>query len=478
MREASSRKFCSSVTRASQQFANAIRCFGRVGSDGNEQFAMFLAGGMYQNESWSTDISPARIARRRDFRFGWRSIGAVLLVSAVVAVQAVQPSAAPATPAIAKPVVAASAKAPPPAPTQIFVEPQGATAELFVAWTAGDSLSELLGRAGVAKADAAKAAELVASALPAGIPEGTEIAILVGENSAGSDRRLSRLSFTPGPAFKITIGRTLSGKLKLARDALVVDAKPQKFGGRAGSDLFWSLRAAGVPAASAREFLEAVASRMNVRSIAPNDRFELVIDHLRAGNGQSRAGPLLYAALDRNGGTDLTLVRWTVAGQTGLFEPGKPVQNVDGFAKPVDGGVSSRFGHRIHPILRFLRLHSGVDFRAAWGTPVIAAADGIVGAAGWAGGYGRQVQVAHVDGVVTSYSHLSGTAVGRGMRVRRGDVIGFVGSSGLSTGPHLHFEVRQHGRLVDPLSFNFAPPPIGASEIAALSARAEQLRGA
>ncbi|MFP5328524.1 MAG: M23 family metallopeptidase [Alphaproteobacteria bacterium] len=431
---------------------------------------------MYQNQNWSTDVSLARFGGIREFRFAWRSLGAGLLVSALVAAYALQHSAAPATPA-AKPAVAEPMKKPAPVPDETFVTPPGATAELFVAWTAGDSLSELLERAGVGKSDATRAAQLVARALPAGVPEGTEIAILVGETIANDERQLSRLSFTPSPAFKITIGRTPSGELKLARDALVVDAKPRKFSGRAGSDLFWSMRAAGVPAGSAREFLEALARRMNPRSIAPNDRFELVVDHMRTSNGESRAGPLLYASLNRNGRGGLTLVRWTVAGQTALFEPGKPVQDVGGLAKPVNGSISSRFGHRIHPILRFMRLHSGVDFRAGWGTPVIAAADGIVGAAGWAGGYGQQVRVTHLNGVATSYSHLSGVAVERGMRVRRGDVIGFVGSSGLSTGSHLHFEVRQYGRPVDPLSFKFEPPPISASELAALSARADQLRG-
>lgn len=429
---------------------------------------------MYQNVGWLTDVRPARVDGTRKFRFACRSVGACLLVSPVVAIHALQPSAAPATPSAAKPVVSTPARAP--APAQVFVAPGGATAELFVAWTAGDSLNELLKRASVEEGDSMKAAELVATALPAGIPDGTEIAILVGKSVSGDDRQLARLSFTPSPAFRITIGRTLSGELKLARDALLVDAKPQKFSGRAGTDLFWSLRAAGVPAGSAREFLEAVARRVNIRSIAPSDRFELVFDHLRTSNGENRAGPLLYATLDRNGAQDLTLVRWTVDGQTGLFEPGKPIQNVSGFAKPVNGSVSSRFGHRIHPILRFMRLHSGVDFRADWGTPVIAAADGVVSAAGWAGGYGRQVRMEHVNGVVTSYSHLSGIAVAPGMRVRRGEVLGFVGSTGLSTGAHLHFEVRQHGRAVDPLRFAFAPPPLGAGELAALSARAEQLR--
>jgi murein DD-endopeptidase MepM/ murein hydrolase activator NlpD len=160
-----------------------------------------------------------------------------------------------------------------------------------------------------------------------------------------------------------------------------------------------------------------------------------------------------------------------------LFDPYSENQRAAAFVRPVHGKVSSRFGHRIHPILRFARVHQGVDFGASWGSPVVAAADGIVSGAEWSGGYGRQVRLAHSGGTVTSYSHLSGFAVGPGTYVRRGDVIGYVGSSGLSTGPHLHFEVRKDGRPVDPLTFTFAPSSLGSAELAALRARVEQLRG-
>jgi murein DD-endopeptidase MepM/ murein hydrolase activator NlpD len=402
--------------------------------------------------------------------------GAGLLICAAVAVHAMESSAATANTAPPEPGQSRPEPARP-APVDMFVEPQGATAELFVTWAAGDSLDEALERAGVDDDDAAKAGALVAGALAAGIPEETEVSILLGGNVLAAERRLERLSLRPSLAFKVTIGRTATGELKLARDAVAVDARPQKFSGRAGGDLFWSLRAAGVPAEPAREFVEAVSRRVNLGQIAPGDRFELVIDHVRDASGQSRAGPLLYGALGRAGGDNLTLVRWTVAGETGLFEPGRPTHRAEGLTRPVPGAISSTFGNRVHPILRFERFHSGVDFRARWGTPVVAAADGTVSAAGWAGGHGRQVRVAHENSVATSYSHLSGLAVGPGTRVRRGDVIGFVGSTGLSTGPHLHFEVRKHGRPVNPLGFNFAPPPITAVELAALRARASQLRG-
>jgi murein DD-endopeptidase MepM/ murein hydrolase activator NlpD len=292
------------------------------------------------------------------------------------------------------------------------------------------------------------------------------------------ERRLERLSFQPARAFRVTIGRTLAGSLKLARDAVSVDATPQHFSGRAGRDLFWSLRGAGVPAAAAREYLDALSTRTDLKSIGPKDEFDLVIEHLRDAEGKAESGPLLYAGLRRENGNSLRLVRWTVGDRTGWFDPSGPEQRVEGFEQPVRGGrVTSRFGYRMHPILGFGRFHDGLDIGAAWGSPVFAAADGVVTGAGWSGGYGRQVRLAHPDGIMTSYAHLSRILAVPGARVRRGQLIGLVGSSGFSTGAHLHFEVRRSGRPVDPTTFRYAGVQIiGATDLAALRARLEQLR--
>ncbi len=120
--------------------------------------------------------------------------------------------------------------------------------------------------------------------------------------------------------------------------------------------------------------------------------------------------------------------------------------------------VSSFFGRRRHPILRRVRMHHGVDYVAPKGTPVDCVADGRVIAAGWSGGYGRLVAVAHANGYETRYGHLS--AFARGIRVgttvTQGQTIGYVGSSGLSTGPHLHYEIRKNGRPTNPLRLD--PP--------------------
>lgn len=122
-----------------------------------------------------------------------------------------------------------------------------------------------------------------------------------------------------------------------------------------------------------------------------------------------------------------------------------------GFIMPVNGRRTSNFGYRTHPITGVYKLHTGVDFGARSGTPIKAAASGTVIKAGWMGAYGNAVIVDHGGGVSTLYGHCSRLACSSGKRVSQGQVIGYVGSTGYSTGPHLHFEKRINGKPVNPL---------------------------
>ncbi len=184
---------------------------------------------------------------------------------------------------------------------------------------------------------------------------------------------------------------------------------------------------------------------------------------------------MLYVALTRPGRAPVELVRWTVQGRDSWLDPDQGDAVEEKLSLP-SGTISSRFGYRFHPVLHRSRLHRGVDVRASYGTAVYAAGDGHVAAAGWAGGYGKQVRLAHDDAMTTSYSHLSRIVAEPGTSVRKGQLIGFVGSTGLSTGPHLHFEVMAGGRAVDPLGGTLsARRVIDPSDRAALPVRLKQL---
>ncbi len=127
--------------------------------------------------------------------------------------------------------------------------------------------------------------------------------------------------------------------------------------------------------------------------------------------------------------------------------------------KPIaDGEITSGFGMRYHPILHFSRMHTGVDWAAPIGTPILAAGNGVIIKAGWDSGYGRRVEIQHSNGYVTTYNHMSGFGRGieEGARVTQGQVVGFLGQTGLATGPHLHYEVIINGNFVDPMAIKLA----------------------
>jgi murein DD-endopeptidase MepM/ murein hydrolase activator NlpD len=136
---------------------------------------------------------------------------------------------------------------------------------------------------------------------------------------------------------------------------------------------------------------------------------------------------------------------------------------------------------RRHPILGYVRMHAGVDFGAPFGSPIFAVSDGIVSFAGRHGGHGNYVRLEHGGGLGTGYGHMSRIAVSPGMKVQAGQVIGYVGSSGLSTGPHLHYEVYENGRTVNPLGVHFAFHTAGVGidkgELAAVKGKIAQLKG-
>ena len=122
--------------------------------------------------------------------------------------------------------------------------------------------------------------------------------------------------------------------------------------------------------------------------------------------------------------------------------------------KPVNEAIMrSGFGVRKHPILGYMKMHTGVDWSASYGTPIFAAGNGVIDKVGWEGGYGKYIRMRHANGYETAYGHMTAFAKGMepGTRVRQGQVIGFVGSTGLSTGAHVHYEVLVNGRFVDPM---------------------------
>lgn len=147
----------------------------------------------------------------------------------------------------------------------------------------------------------------------------------------------------------------------------------------------------------------------------------------------------------------------SIEAQIASYQAGPGSQSLPAFtgrlSKPVSAPITSKFGMRFHPILKINRLHGGIDFGARSGTPIRAAGSGIVIKAEYSSSFGNMVVIDHGGGISTLYAHCSSIGVIRGQKIARGQVLGAVGSTGLSTGPHLHFEVRVRGKTVNPMSY-------------------------
>ena len=355
--------------------------------------------------------------------------------------------------------------------------PERPTIQLVATLGQGDSFGRMLQRAGVGSGDAARIEAMVAAAVPLGdIAAGTRFDLTLGRRTSPTQPRpIDDLNFRARFDLDLAIQRTGNG-LALIRKPIRVDDTPLRIRGIVGSSLYRSARAAGAPVKAIQEYLRTLDSHMNLElDLAPSDEFDIVVGYKRAGSGESEVGDLMYAGVSRDGKSRAQLLKWGADGQ--FFEATGVGQQQVGLTAPVFGRITSGFGLRRHPILGYTRMHSGIDFAAAYGSPIYATSDALVSFAGWHGGHGNFVRLDAGGGLGTGYGHMSRIAVSYGSHVRRGQVIGYVGSTGLSTGAHLHYEMYRNGVPVDPGSVHFVTTAaLSGTELTAFKARLAVLR--
>jgi murein DD-endopeptidase MepM/ murein hydrolase activator NlpD len=229
--------------------------------------------------------------------------------------------------------------------------------------------------------------------------------------------------------------------------------------GKIEGSLYGSALAAGATDREVAEFADQLAYDVDFeRDVLPGDGFEMVFERqVDRGGATVRTGDLLFMAFEPKVGKPRRFYRFLEpdTGKVDFFdEAGYSIRRFL-MATPINNArLTSSFGMRMHPILGYNRMHKGVDFGAAVGTPVMAAGDGIVDEAGKKAGYGNYVRIRHVNGYATAYGHLSRIAPGirKGARVSQSQVIAYSGNSGLSTGPHLHYEVLANNQQINPQS--------------------------
>ncbi len=309
--------------------------------------------------------------------------------------------------------------------------------------------------AGVGPEDADAAVELAtpAARLDALAP-GTLFDLVLGRRETRAvPRPLESLAFRAAFDLKLRVARAADGRLALTRIPIAIDTTPLSIAARVGSSLQRAARDAGAPAPIVGQFVKLLSYRLDFeRDVHGRDRFDLLLDHKRAATGETITGGLIYARLDRAGGQPIELLRWDHPGSNEQYFLADGSSAKKGLIRtPVDGAhITSGFGFRFHPILGYSRMHQGMDFGASTGAPILAAAAGRVGFAGWHGGHGNYVRVDHNPRLATAYGHMSRIGVRPGQMVAQGQLLGWVGSTGLSTGPHLHYEVWMNGQPVDP----------------------------
>lgn len=358
--------------------------------------------------------------------------------------------------------------------------PERPQIELSAALADGDSLRGALQRAGVGGTEAARIAALVGDTVALdSLKPGTMLALTLGRRPTKfQPRPLERLAFRAAFDLNLVVQRAGEG-LVLDRQSIAIDRTPLHVTGTVGASLYRSARAAGVPARVVETYIKAIAAQLPMGQLASDDRFDIVADQARAATGEVEVGQLQYAGL-AHGRRTVRLVRWgDKDGEGGqMLDPSGMIERRGALGMPVAGRITSTYGMRMHPLLGFMRMHKGTDIGAPYGSPIYAAVDGVVQFAGRAGGYGNFIKLAHGGGLVTGYGHMSRFAVGQGARVRRGQVIGYVGSTGISTGPHLHWEVWKNGRTVNPRTLSLSSvQTLPADTIRAMRAKIARLIG-
>jgi len=346
----------------------------------------------------------------------------------------------------------------------------------------GETLESAVLRAGVAPDEARQAVDALGGAMDTvNIKAGLAIEAAVARPRAeDGPARLIGLSLRSGPATAITLSRSFDGALRLRSLEEKVTDETTVADGQIQGSLYESAARLGATPTIIAQVSKLFAHKLDFqRDIQPGDDFRLIFDRKVTETGRTiETGDLEYAEL--HGVKFFRFERQ--GGDVEYFdEQGK---NIRGFLlrTPVDGArLTSSFGKRRHPILGYMRAHQGVDFGAGAGTPILAAGDGVVVRSGRWGGYGNWLQIRHQGGWDTGYAHISRYARGvrPGVRVRQGQVVAYVGSTGLATGPHLHYEVWQRGRRVNPVGAK-APQGtvLGGAELArfkAEKARVERL---
>jgi murein DD-endopeptidase MepM/ murein hydrolase activator NlpD len=320
-----------------------------------------------------------------------------------------------------------------------------------------ETLSDVLTQAGITGADQHALVSATRALNARRLRAGTVFQFRRLRSMPAADRLTVRVS----PTRRVWLGRSGARWIETV-EMIPWQVTRLRVAGRIGSSLYETIDAAVddslLPPGERQALAWAIADVYDwavdfTRDVHPGDRYEVLLDRLESPQGERRFGRLWAARVEAARVPNYAFYFEGDAEFSGFYDDqGRSLRRAFLRTPLQFRRVSSSFGGRFHPILKRWRSHEGIDYSAALGTPVRATADGFVLSAGRAAGYGNLVELRHVNGIRTRYGHLSrfASGVGIGTRVHQGQTIGYVGSTGLSTGPHLHYEFLVNGRPTNP----------------------------
>ncbi len=321
----------------------------------------------------------------------------------------------------------------------------------------GDTLGSVLQKAGLSGADAQKAVAAIATHYnPRDIRPGQMLDLRFDETAAGEGFQLASLSMTVDPLRTVSLARAADEDgFKSTLEEKPVTKRIVAKATDINVSLYNAAVDTGIPVSVVAGAIRVLSYDVDFqRDIQKGDRLEVLYEVYETAEGKPvKTGDVLFARLSVSGRAVAAYRYENKEGTVDYFTPeGKSIRKTL-LVTPIDGArLSSGFGMRRHPILGYSKMHKGADFAAPTGTPIYAAGDGVVEKSGRNGAYGNYVRLRHNAGLKTAYAHMSryGKGIKQGVRVKQGQIIGYVGTTGRSTGPHLHYEVLVDGVQVNP----------------------------
>jgi len=346
----------------------------------------------------------------------------------------------------------------------LAVEAAPAAVNRLIEVRRGDTLMELLVDSGIQRGEAHNAITALSEVFSPRllkIGQVVRLAMLPAGAGATADDapdealRLVSLGLTANPEEDVLVARQADDSFAARVEARPLTGRISAYSGTIETSLFEAARANGMPVETVVALIRLFSFDVDFqREIQPGDSFEVLYDSFYDQDGTlAKTGPLTYAAMELSG-KRLEFYHFVLPdGSDDHFDAKGRSARRALLKTPVDGArISSGFGMRKHPIQGYNKMHRGIDFAAPSGTPVYAAGKGVIDRIGRNGGYGKYVRIRHNSTYQTAYAHLKSFAKGmkRGARVDQGQVIGYVGSTGRSTGPHLHYEILVDNKQVNP----------------------------